>query len=124
MIIDLRGSMNKGTKIGLGVIAVMVIAIGALYVDFEMGKRADIEACLTLQPSQAANAVIKDVVRADNQIFAKYHLSVSDLHVDMAAVQIGPMSALVPFHISTHPAKQYFGMPRCSALSNVEYSND
>lgn len=116
--------MNKIAKVGLGVVALVAAGVVAIYVDAQMGLKADEEACPTVKSEDAINAVIQDVLRPGNQIFSKYNLAVSDVSVESTGVQIGSSSTLVPFHIAKEPRKQFFGMSRCSVLSNVEYAND
>ncbi|MDU4125760.1 hypothetical protein [Pantoea sp.] len=116
--------MNKAAKVGLGVVALIIIVISAFYVHVRMAQMTDEKACPTVLPFQASQAVINDVIRPSNQLFAKHHLTANDVSVDIKGIQIGPSSVLVPFHISKEPQKQYFGMPRCAVLSNVEYASD
>lgn len=115
--------MNKVGKVVIGVIALGVIGYFSLHLHMKNEIAADTEACKTLQPAMAADAVIADVLRPDSSIFGKYHLARKDVSVDMSGVQIGPTSALVPFTVSAVPGVPYFGMPRCSDLTDVEYGN-
>lgn len=116
--------MNKIAKVGLGVVALVAAGVVAIYVDAKMGLKADQEACPTVKTEDAINAVVHDVLRPENRMFSKYNLATGDVSVESAGVQIGPSSTLVPFHITKEPGTQFFGMSRCSVLSNVEYGSD
>ena len=115
--------MKSITRIVCGV---FVIAVGGVllnsYINYK-DTQADTDACNTLRPEQAADAVIRDVIRPDNKQFAQYHLSESDVKVDPGGIQFGPLNALVPFSLSISPEVRHFGMPRCSVLTDVEYGN-
>lgn len=114
--------MRKITWIVLGVILLLIIVFN-FYRDYRKGLQDDTQACTTLKPEQAAEAVIRDILRPNNHQFAQYHLAEKDIKIDWRDIQIGPQSALVPFYLSPHPDLRYFGMPRCSVLSDVEYGN-
>ena len=116
--------MKRVKKAGLGLMTLLAVGFVVLIADTEAGKRADLKACKTLQPAQVADAVISNVIWPENRVFAKFNLTANDVQVDMSGIQIGPLAVLVPFHISKDPNRQYFGMPRCSVLTDVEYAND
>ncbi|WNK46979.1 hypothetical protein RM150_22730 (plasmid) [Pantoea agglomerans] len=115
--------MNKVSKVAIGVFAIGVIGYFSLQQHMKNEIAADTEACKTLQPAIAADAVIADVLRPDNSIFGKYHLARKDVSVDMSGVQIGPTIAMIPFTVSAVPGLPYSGMPRCSDLTDIEYGN-
>jgi len=115
--------MNKITRIGLGGVALVAAGVVAIYLDAQMGLKADEKACPGVRTEEAISAVIQDVIRPGNQVFSKYNLTVGDVSVESGSVQIGPTSTLIPFHIAKEPGKQFFGMSRCAVLSNVEYAN-
>ncbi|WP_338563662.1 hypothetical protein [Erwinia sp. E_sp_B04_7] len=120
----MRRILKIASGLIFGLIVVMSLCVLALYIDIRLGYKADVKACPNVKPSEAIAAVIRDVIRPTNQVFAKYHLSANDVSVNLNEVQIGPSAILVPFRISKAPQREFFGMPRCSVLSNIEYASD
>ncbi len=111
-------------RVCLVVLAVVIAAAAALYINARAEYRADIAACPRVEPSRAAEAVVDDIIRPGNQIFNAFQLAPEDIIVDVARVQAGTTAFLVPFRLSTEPDRQYFGMPRCAELSSVEYAHN
>lgn len=116
--------MKRVLKMCLGLIMLLTVSFVVLFIDIEAGKRADLKACKTLQPAQVADAVIQDVIWPENKAFAKFQLTANNVQVNMRDIQLGSLTVLVPFHITKDPNRQYFGMLRCSVLTNVEYASD
>lgn len=116
--------MKRILTILTGLIIVVVLVIIYVAWSIEQGRQADIAACKAITPEQARTAVIEDVIRPGNKVFSKNSLTDNDVSIDSAGIQIGQSTILVPFHISAEPKVQYFGMPRCSRLTDVEYSHD
>ncbi|WP_262121894.1 hypothetical protein [Serratia ficaria] len=116
--------MKKFSAIVMRLVVVAVLV--GIYVTWsvEQGRQADILACKAVTPEQAGAAIIEDVTRSGNKVFFKYSLKHTDVLVDSAGIQISQSTILVPFRIAIGPHVQYFGMPRCSKLTDVEYSHD
>ncbi|MGB9097100.1 hypothetical protein [Erwinia sp.] len=116
--------MNKLARIAIGAVAIFGFSVAALFVDMQLGLKADTEACPKVQVSDAVEAVIQNVINPSNRIFADHHLSANDVMVNPYDVQVGTSAILVPFRLSKGPDRQFFGMPRCSDLSSIEYASD
>ncbi|WP_416414327.1 hypothetical protein [Pantoea sp. App145] len=116
--------MKKLLMVCSGIALLLIIGGVSLYVDVQLRLQSDLKACKVLTRRQAADAVIADVTRTDRQFYGKYQILSSEIYVDPNSVQIGSGTVLVPFHIAADPDRQYFGMPHCSELKNVEYAND
>lgn len=93
------------------------------YIDAELTYQADLKACPSVTPQQVVAAVVKDITRKESRRFGQYSLSSVDVKIDRDDVQIGPTIAGVPFSITTNPGHEYFAMPRCSDLSDIEYGD-
>lgn len=100
------------------------IAAAALYINARAEYKADRAACPRIEPLRAAEAVVHDIIRPENQIFNGRQLAPKDITVDVARVPTGTTAFLVPFRLSTEPDRQYFGMPRCAELSSIEYAHN
>lgn len=74
-----------------------------------------------MTPQQVVAAVVKDVTRKESRRFGQYSLCSVDVKINRDDVQIGPTIAGVPFSITINPGHEYFAMPRCSDLSDIEY---
>ena len=96
--------------------------VALIYTDAELGYQADMKACPGVTPQQVVAAVVQDVTRRDSRTFGRFNLSADDVHIVQDDVQIGPTIAGVPFRITASPDREYFAMPRCSDLSDIEYS--
>jgi hypothetical protein len=106
----------------LGICVTGILGLVALiYIDAELGYQADLKACPKVTPQQVVDAVVQDVTRRDSHTFGRFNLSADDVHIDLDDVQIGPTIAGVPFRITASPGREYFAMPRCSDLSDIEY---
>lgn len=116
--------LKKSLMVCSGIVLLLVIGVVALYINVQLGLRADLKACKVLTRQEAVNAVIADVTRADRKFNGKYQVLPTEIYVDLVRVQIGQGTVLVPFHIAAEPDRQYFGMPHCSDLEVVEYAND
>ncbi|MBA0038877.1 hypothetical protein HS962_21935 [Pantoea sp. BIGb0393] len=115
--------MNFFIKIIAGIASLSAIGFMAVYADIKLGIKADTEACPALNVQQVADAVVEDVTRPDNRVFASQNLTTDDVNVRIDEVQIGPTSALVTFTTSKEPRLVWSAMPRCSNLKDVEYGN-
>ncbi|MGK3125910.1 phosphonate ABC transporter substrate-binding protein [Candidatus Pantoea formicae] len=107
-----------------GIAAGILSLIALLYVNMELTYRADLKACPHVTTQQVVAAVVNDVTRKDSHIFGKFHLRPDDVYIDRDSVQIGPSLAHVPFRIASDPDREYFAMPGCSNLDDIEYAND
>jgi len=117
-------NVKTAFRLCLTLISVIFFGVAILYNDARSEHDADKAACPLVHPSHAVEAVVQDLTRSDNPIFNEYHLTAKTISIDFAGVQIGPNTILVPFRLSNEPNRQYFGMPRCAALSSVEYAHD
>ncbi|WP_277977976.1 phosphonate ABC transporter substrate-binding protein [Pantoea endophytica] len=106
----------------LGCCVTGILGLFALiYIDVELGYQADLKACPKVTPQQVVAAVVQDVTRRDSHTFGRFNLSADDVYIVQDEVQIGPTIAGVPFRIKANPDREYFAMPRCSDLSDIEY---
>ncbi len=122
----MRSPQDHRVKIAFRICLVLIAAAiaAALYINARAEYKADRAACPRVEPTRAAEAVVDDIIRPGNQIFNALQLDPKDIIVDVARVQAGTTSFLVPFRLSTEPDRQYFGMPRCGDLTSIEYAHD
>lgn len=116
--------MKIAVRVCLVLIAAAISAAAALYINIRAEYEADRAACPRVEPSHAAEAVVNDIIRPDNQIFNEHHLTPENITVDVAGIQTGTTAFFVPFRLSTEPERLYFGMPRCAELSGIEYAHN
>lgn len=116
--------MNK-ILIMLGGIAVLLgVLFSYSYWSVKEGRKQDQLACRILTQQQVVDAVINDVVDPENKVFSKYNLVRGDIIVNVADVHIEESMAYVPFTLRKNLTLKYVAMPRCSVLSNIEYSKN
>lgn len=116
--------MGKVVTVLTGVAAIVVLAGAYAYWSIGQGHKEDIQACKVVDVNDAVSAVVKDVTRPSNKIFSNLGITAKDINVDVNRVKVDYSTVLVPFKLEQEPRKQYFAMPRCSRLSDIEYSSN
>ncbi|NNS10006.1 hypothetical protein [Erwinia sp. JH02] len=116
--------MKKLRTVIIGVVIIAGCVFAYNYWSIGEGRKQDILACGNLSPTKAAEAVINDVINPGNKIFSRFDLVRSDVNILTPEIQIEETMAYVPFTLPKNKNQKYIAMPRCSVLSDVEYSKE
>lgn len=109
-------------RFSLGIIFLIVVVISVFYVDYELGKKVDRDACKSLSKEDVAQAVIKDVSNPINKYFTGLDLSPENVIINTSDIQVSSLSVMTPFKVKGKPNTQYFAISRCSVIDGIEYS--